>query len=128
MKYLLVVLAFLGPIDRIDRTVQRAVQAMRRPALEQPMRAVSDACRPATYFGALLAVAVLNGASGVGAARLVLLTAVPVNVVVEGLKRATLRTRPDGTRRRSNTSFPSSHAANAGFEVFACCERTSFKA
>jgi membrane-associated phospholipid phosphatase len=113
MKHLLLVLAFLGPLNGMDRTAQREVQSMRRPALERPMRAVSDACRPATFFAALLAVAVLDGASGVATARLALLTAVPVNVAVEGLKRATDRTRPDGTHRRSNASFPSSHAANA---------------
>jgi undecaprenyl-diphosphatase len=35
------------------------------------------------------------------------------NLVVEVLKRAVGRTRPDGARKRSNSSFPSSHAANA---------------
>ena len=35
------------------------------------------------------------------------------NLVVETLKRAIGRPRPDGERRRSNSSFPSSHAANA---------------
>src|SRR4029434_9991025 len=35
------------------------------------------------------------------------------NVVVETVKRAVNRPRPDGEHRRSNASFPSSHAANA---------------
>jgi membrane-associated phospholipid phosphatase len=38
---------------------------------------------------------------------------VPVNLAVEGLKWTVNRTRPDGDRNRRNSSFPSSHAANA---------------
>ena len=38
---------------------------------------------------------------------------VPVNGVAEVLKLVVNRPRPDGERRRSNSSFPSSHAANA---------------
>jgi membrane-associated phospholipid phosphatase len=55
----------------------------------------------------------LSGPTGrlvVGEAAIVL---IPVNLVVEALKYATNRTRPDGTRKRSNSAFPSSHSANA---------------
>jgi len=46
----------------------------------------------------------------------------PVNVVVESLKWGVGRTRPDGDTNRRNSSFPSSHAANA-FTVAAVITR-----
>jgi undecaprenyl-diphosphatase len=113
MKPLLLVLAFLGPIQRLDDSAIAAVQAARSPALERPMRAASDAGRPVVVLGGLLAVALLDGAQGVTTARLALLVLLPTNLIVEGLKRATDRTRPDGEHKPSNASFPSSHAANA---------------
>jgi undecaprenyl-diphosphatase len=113
MKTVLLVLAFLGPIQRLDDAAMAAVQASRSPALERPMRVASDAGRPVVVFGGLLAVALLDGAQGVTTARLALLALLPTNLIVEGLKRWTDRTRPDGEHKRSNASFPSSHAANA---------------
>jgi undecaprenyl-diphosphatase len=113
VRRLLLVLALLGPIQRLDDAAIAAVQAARTPALERPMRAASDAGRPVVVFGGLLAVALLDGAKGVTTARLALLALLPTNLIVEGLKRATDRTRPDGEHKRSNASFPSSHAANA---------------
>ena len=85
---------------------------MRSPALERPMKAASDIGRPAVLFGALLAIAILDPA-GPGTARLAVVALVPVNLTVEALKRLVNRTRPDGEQKRSNASFPSSHAANA---------------
>jgi undecaprenyl-diphosphatase len=41
------------------------------------------------------------------------LALLPVNAAVELLKYAVDRTRPDGEHERKNSSFPSSHAANA---------------
>jgi undecaprenyl-diphosphatase len=76
------------------------------------MRGASDVGRPALLFGGLLAIAVFDVA-GPGTARLALAALLPTNLVVEGMKRAVNRTRPDGERKRSNASFPSSHAANA---------------
>lgn len=64
----------------------------------------------------LLGVAVVALAGGVTGRALLGETALvlaPVNVLVEGLKLAVDRRRPEGDRRRSNSSFPSSHAANA---------------
>jgi undecaprenyl-diphosphatase len=49
---------------------------------------------------------------GVETAQTALLVLAPTNLIVEGLKRVTDRTRPDGEHKRSNASFPSSHAAN----------------
>jgi undecaprenyl-diphosphatase len=41
------------------------------------------------------------------------LALLPVNLAVESLKWVVWRTRPDGDTHRRNSSFPSSHAANA---------------
>lgn len=110
---LLLVLAFLGPVESLDVMAQRAVQHGRSPVLEPVMRFASDAGKPVNVIAMLLGVAVLGGPAGVETVRLALLTAAPVNLLVEGLKRVTFRARPDGEHKRSNASFPSSHAANA---------------
>ena len=77
------------------------------------MHFASDGARPVLVAGAV--VALVAGPVG----RAVLLESavalVPVNIVVEALKRVTFRARPDGSRRRSNAGFPSSHAANGTF-------------
>lgn len=98
-------------VQPADDAARAWVQALRRPGLERPMHLASDAGKPLLAGGAL--VAVLAGAGG----RAFLLEAGVAlgcaNVVVEGLRWSTQRTRPDGTHRRSNPAFPSSHAANA---------------
>ena len=106
-------LALLGPIDALDRDVQQAVQEGRRPAFESFMRALSDTRQGAVVCGGLLIVAVATGPAGPATARVALAALVPVNLVVQGIKLSANRTRPDGTRDRPNSSFPSSHAANA---------------
>lgn len=109
----LVVIALLAawPLQALDDAAMRAVQASRRPGLEPVAQALSKHSRTA------LAVAAVGAAVAGGAARAAAIEAavalVPVNLAVEGLKRATFRARPDGERRRSNAAFPSSHAANA---------------
>ena len=114
MRVLLLVLAFLGPLEQVDMALQRAVQDARRPGLENPARFLSDKVgKSGAVFGMLLAICLIDGASGVATARLAVLTLIPVNLTVEGLKRLTYRARPDGEHKRSNASFPSSHAANA---------------
>lgn len=105
-------LAFLAPVDSLDRVVQSEVQAGRRPALESPMRFLSRACNGTTLSAGLLAIALLDPVAGLETARTAVLVLIPTNVSVELLKRATDRTRPDGEHKRSNASFPSSHAAN----------------
>ena len=106
-------LALLGPIDRLDHDVQRAVQGARRPELEQPMRTASGTRQGTVVFAGLLAVAIVTGPAGPATARAAIAVLLPVNATVEVLKFAVNRTRPDGERKRSNSSFPSSHAANA---------------
>jgi undecaprenyl-diphosphatase len=113
VKALMLVLALLSPVTQLDARVQQAVQSHRQGWLERPMRAASDIGKPLVVVGTLLAIAVLDAAEGVTVARVALVAAAVVNGVVEGLKRITDRTRPDGEHNPGNASFPSSHAANA---------------
>jgi undecaprenyl-diphosphatase len=123
VRALLLWLAFLGPLQALDDSVQAAVQRMRSPALEKPMRALTDVGRPVVVFGGLLLVAAFDAAAGPSTARLALAALIPTNLVVEGLKVGIGRTRPDGDRKRVNSSFPSSHAANAFALAFVLARR-----
>ena len=103
----------LSPVEQLDLQVQRSVQGARRPALEEPMRVASGARQGTVVLAGLLVVALATGPAGPATARAAIATLVPVNALVEGLKWSVNRPRPDGDRRRANSSFPSSHAANA---------------
>ena len=105
--------ALLQPIQSLDERVQGTVQASRAPATEGVMRAATRVGNPGLVFGGLLAIAVLGGPVGVATARAALAVLLPVNVVVELMKLGFGRTRPDHVPDRRNSSFPSSHAANA---------------
>jgi membrane-associated phospholipid phosphatase len=107
------VLALLDPLVHLDQRIQRAVQSLRPSPLDPVMRVATDVGRPEIVLGVLLAVAVASVPAGPATARNAILALLPTNLVVEGVKRAVNRTRPDGERKRSNASFPSSHAANA---------------
>lgn len=113
MKRLMLALALAAPLGQADVAIQGAVQSHRTAVMDRVMRIATDSTKPVVVFGALLGIAILDTAEGVATARVALVTLVAVNLVVEGLKRATGRTRPDGEHKRSNSSFPSSHAANA---------------
>jgi undecaprenyl-diphosphatase len=113
MRLLLTALALVASLSTLDREIQTAVQELRSPTLDRPMQAISDLGRPLTVVSALLGIAILDAAAGPATARLALFTLVPTNLVVEIIKRSVNRTRPDGERKPSNASFPSSHAANA---------------
>jgi membrane-associated phospholipid phosphatase len=115
VRALLLALALLSPIERLDWEVAREVQAARCPALEGVMREASALGRPAVVAGGLAAVLLLDLAGGGGwsTVRLALAALAGTNLVVETLKWAIGRQRPDGEHKRSNSSFPSSHAANA---------------
>jgi membrane-associated phospholipid phosphatase len=115
MKVLMLALALLNPIECLDGAVARGVQGGRRPALEGVMQRASAWGRPPVVAGGLAIVLVADLATGGGwsTVRLAVGALAATNLVVEGLKRTVGRTRPDGERRRSNSSFPSSHAANA---------------
>ena len=113
LAHLALALTLLGPVEQLDGEVQRAVQSWRRPELEAPMRTASGSGHGALVLGGLLAVAIAGGPAGPATARAAIVVLAPVNLVVEALKWSVNRRRPDGERRRSNSSFPSSHAANA---------------
>jgi membrane-associated phospholipid phosphatase len=115
MKVLLLTLALLNPIECLDWAVARGVQSARRPALEGVMREATAFGRPLVVAGGLVIVLAVDLAGGGGwsTVRLAVGALAGTNLVVEGLKRGIGRTRPDGEQRRSNSSLPSSHAANA---------------
>lgn len=123
MRALLLWLALLGPVQAFDESVQAAIQGARTPAMEGPMRALTDIGRPVVVFGGLLLVAAFDAAAGPPTARIALIALIPTNLAVEGIKRATGRARPDGDRKRSNSSLPSSHAANAFALAFVLARR-----
>ena len=113
-----------APVDSLDHWIQAQVQTGRHPALEPLMRGATGIGRPTIVLGSLFVAALVTGAPGLATARTVLLALAPPNLVVEGLKRATQRARPDGRTQRKNASFPSSHAANA-FAL--ACVLTTFR-
>ena len=113
-----------APIDSLDHWIQAQVQAGRHPTLEPLMRGATGIGRPTIVLGSLFVAALVTGTPGLATARTVLLALAPTNLVVEGLKRATQRARPDGRTQRKNASFPSSHAANA-FAL--ACALTTFR-
>ncbi len=115
MRTLLLVSAFaaslLAPLRALDHAARERVQAMRSPALDAPMRAVTHGSRTALFVAA--AVGLVSGPVGRAVVGQAVVALIPVNLAVEGLKWTVGRTRPDGDTRRRNSSFPSSHAANA---------------
>jgi undecaprenyl-diphosphatase len=108
------------PLQPIDDAARAWAQAHRSPALETPMHVLSDKSRLALLAG--VAVALVSGPGGRAFVLEAALAAIPANLVVQGLKWGVDRTRPDGSRKRANSSFPSSHAANA-FTVAAVLAR-----
>jgi membrane-associated phospholipid phosphatase len=115
VKTWLLALMLLNPLEQLDWTVARAVQEGRRPALEPVMVAASAWARPPIVSIGLAVVLAADVVSGGGwsTVRLAALSLAGTNLVVESLKRIVGRERPDGEHKRSNSSFPSSHAANA---------------
>jgi undecaprenyl-diphosphatase len=103
----------LSPIQTFDGAVREWALDAHTPALDVTMRTASHIGTPTVVLGALLAIAVLDPVEGVAVARTALVALVPTNIAVESLKRLTQRTRPDGEHNPANSSFPSSHAANA---------------
>jgi membrane-associated phospholipid phosphatase len=98
----------------LDGAVVRSLQSSRSAGLDRVMQTASTVGNPAVVLGGLLVVAVLSEpVAGVATARLALVALGVTNLAVEGLKWAVGRQRPDGSRSRGNSSFPSSHAANA---------------
>jgi undecaprenyl-diphosphatase len=111
--WLALILGLLDPVHSLDGRVQEAVQRSRGPVLDQVVRTATGIARPPVVLALTLGVAIWGGPAGLATARHAVLAMIPANLAVEGLKRLVNRPRPDGERRRSNSSFPSSHAANA---------------
>lgn len=118
----LLALVLTWPLQPVDDAARAWIRTLRQPALAGVMRVASDQSRWVLPVG--LGLALVLGNSG----RLFLAeTAVallPLNAGVEGLKWCVNRTRPDGEHNRRNSSFPSSHAANA-FALAAVLTRRS---
>jgi undecaprenyl-diphosphatase len=102
----------LDPVSALDQRVRGELQTMRGAPYERIMRAATDAGNPRNLFAVMVVVAVAGGPAGPILVREAVAVLLPANLVVEGLKRAVNRTRPDGSQDRDNASFPSSHAAN----------------
>lgn len=113
-------LLFVWPGQAIDDAARAWVQAHRPAVLEAPMREASSRGRFVLIAGGVLAL--FAGPQGRAFVIESVLALAPVNAAVEGLKWVVNRSRPDGTTARRNSSFPSSHAANA-FTVAAVITR-----
>jgi membrane-associated phospholipid phosphatase len=116
----LLAVALAWPGQPIDDAARAWVQSHRAPALEAPMRFASDRSRIVLLAGG--AVALFAGPPGRAFALETVAALLPVNAAVESIKWCVGRTRPDGDTNRRNSSFPSSHAANA-FAVAAVITR-----
>ncbi len=99
------------PLQPIDDAARAWVLGIRSPWLDPVMHAASE--RAPVLLPVTLAVSVAAGPPGRAFFGEAACALIPVNLAVEGLKWAVDRTRPDGGHNRRNSSFPSSHAANA---------------
>ena len=106
-------MSLLVQAQSLDGLVRTAVLDARRPGLDPVMKVASDVGKPVVVFGILLAVAGFDPTLGPATARIALAALLGTNLAVESVKRISFRARPDGEHKRSNASFPSSHAANA---------------
>jgi len=99
------------PLQPLDDAVQGWMHAHQQPGVRGAMQVVSHRSRPALVVGATLAL--LAGPAARACVAEAAIALIPVNLAVETLKWTVNRTRPDGDRNRRNSSFPSSHSANA---------------
>jgi membrane-associated phospholipid phosphatase len=115
----------LRQLGRLDRTAYRAVAEMSTPALDRPLRRVSDFANfSKPWFLIAVSLAVFGGPRGRRAAVTgVAAIGVTSFVVNQPMKLVGDRGRPDRTRLRvpesrwvkmpSSTSFPSGHSGSA---------------
>jgi membrane-associated phospholipid phosphatase len=103
----------LAAVQQVDHQVQSEIQEVRGPALNRVANAAMEISKPKVVMGGLLAIAIFTGPAGPATARAALFAAASTNLMVDGLKRAIGRQRPDGDPNRKNASFPSGHAATA---------------
>lgn len=110
-RALLLGLLVAWPLQPLDDAMRAWVKAHQDPGTHAFMGVVSSKSRVVLISGAVLGLAA--GASGRAFVAEAAVALLPVNGVVELLKWTVGRTRPDGDTHRRNSSFPSSHAANA---------------
>ncbi len=111
MRLVTVVMLLTWPLQALDDAARAWVLAHRTPGLERVMRVVSDRSRVVLVGGVVLGL--VSGASGRAFVAEAVVALIPVNLAVEGLKWSLARPRPDGDTHRRNSSFPTSHGANA---------------
>ncbi len=110
-RAILLAAALSWPLQPLDDAVQGWMRSHQEPSAHQAMDFVSSKARWVLIGAAALGL--LSGAAGRAFVSELAVVLVPVNLLVEGLKWTVARTRPDGDTHRRNSSFPSSHAANA---------------
>ena len=121
MRSLLLAVALLSPIEQLDWAVAERVQQVAQEqrahhsAWYPVMRAATSWGRPVVVVSGLVVIVAADLLSGYGwgTARLAVAALAGTNLLVEVGKRVVNRPRPDGEHKRSNSSFPSSPAANA---------------
>jgi len=114
----------LGDLSRLDHAVYETIASTDTPALDEPLRRLSNAAnRSAVWIAIAAAVALLGGRRGRRAAVAGLLSIGASSALVNvGLKSIAARRRPDRDAARvrddrhvampSSTSFPSGHSAS----------------
>lgn len=98
------------PLQPLDDAVHHWIVAHPHDGTRRAMEVVTSKSRLVLFGAAIVGLFTPPGRVFVAELAIAL---VPVNLVVEGLKWTVGRTRPDGDSHRRNSSFPSSHAANA---------------
>lgn len=99
--------------NAFDREVMEFVQAHRSHDLDHLMSTASDQWNKENFVMAALAVTARGDDRAFAALEECAKSIAISEMVVTPLKYATNRRRPDGESSRSNSSFPSSHAATA---------------
>jgi len=111
------------PLQGMDDAVRDWMRDNQSPAARKIMEWVSSKSRAILIGGAVLGL--VSGKAARYTLAETAIALVPVNLVVEGLKWTVGRERPDGDTHRKNSSFPSSHAANAFAVAFVVGRRYS---
>lgn len=110
-RILLLLGVLAWPLQTVDDAVRDWMLANQNPGVRKVMEVVSSKSRVVLIAGGVLGL--VTGQAGRYCLAETAVALIPVNVAVEGLKWTVNRPRPDGDQSRKNSSFPSSHAANA---------------
>ncbi len=118
IEVLLLAIAFWG-----DSAVYRAVQKAQSPAGLTVARVLSATGGKEAVLTIPMAYSFLGGEKAHRESKSMAVGAVTTGLLVTGIKYITNRPRPDGDYTRSNSSFPSGHAAVAFFYATYISER-----